>query len=73
MLRCDFKEDATDTGRSRHGWTKLDVIVRALGDNELNVLDHFEQNNPNKWSGPRREQRSGSSIRRRMMMTRSDG
>eukprot|EP00966_Prymnesium_polylepis_P019007 438114-Prymnesium_polylepis.1 len=26
VLRCDFKEDATDTGRSRHGWTKLDVI-----------------------------------------------
>jgi hypothetical protein len=49
-----FKEDVTDAGRSRHGWIKLDVIVRALGDNELNVLDHFEENNPNKeWTEAR--------------------
>ena len=47
MLQCD-------AGRSRHGWIKLDVIVRALGDNELNVLDHFEENNPNKvWTEAR--------------------
>ena len=39
---------------SRHGWVKLDVIVRALGDNELNVLDHFEENNPNmEWTEAR--------------------
>ena len=49
-----FKEDVTDAGLSRHGWVKLDVIVRALGDNELNVLDHFEENNPNKeWTEAR--------------------
>ena len=49
-----FKEDVTDAGRSRHGWVKLDVIVRALGDNELNVLDHYLENNPStEWTAER--------------------
>ena len=58
-----FKEDVTDAGRSMHGWIKLDDIVRALGDGELSVLDHFEQNNPNReWKEARaalREQHPG--------------
>ena len=41
-----YKEDATDAGRSRHGWIKLEDILRALCDAELSVLDHYMQNNP---------------------------
>ena len=36
-----YKEDATDAGRSRHGWIKLEDIMGALGDAELSVLDHY--------------------------------
>ena len=32
----------------------LEEIVTALSDNELNVLDHFEENNPNEeWTKAR--------------------
>ena len=41
-----YKEDANDAGHSVHGWVKLEDLLGALGDNELNVLDHYLENNP---------------------------
>ena len=41
-----YMENATDAGRSVHGWIKLEDILGALGDAELSVLDHYTQNNP---------------------------
>ena len=41
-----YKETVDDVGRSVHGWIKLEDILRALGDAEFSVLDHYTQNNP---------------------------
>lgn len=49
-----YKEDANDGGRSVHGWISLRDIIADLSDNELNVLDHFMQNNPSaEWTRAR--------------------
>ena len=54
LVYASWKEDANDVGRSAIAWVTLEEIVTALSDNELNVLDHFEQNNPNKeWTEAR--------------------
>ena len=53
-MYAEWKEDANDIGRSTISWVTLEEIVTALSDNELNVLDHFEENNPNKeWAEAR--------------------
>ena len=42
-------------GKSRVVWLALQSIVKELSDNELNVLEHYEQNNPNKeWDDARK-------------------
>ena len=54
LTYASWKEDANDVGRSTISWVTLEEIVTSLSDNELNVLDHFEQNNPNKeWTEAR--------------------
>ena len=54
LVYASWKEDANDVGRSTIAWVTLEEIVTALSDNELNVLDHFEENNPNKeWTEAR--------------------
>ena len=54
LVYASWKEDANDVGRSTIAWVTLEEIVTALSDNELNVLDHFEENNPNEeWTKAR--------------------
>ena len=54
LVYASWKEDVNDVGRSTISWVTLEEIVTALSDNELNVLDHYEQNHPNKeWTEAR--------------------
>ena len=54
LVHANWKEDVNDSGRSTIVWVKLEEIVKALTDNELTVLDHYEQNNPNEeWRAAR--------------------
>ena len=63
LVYASWKEDANDVGRSTIAWVTLEEIVTALSDNELNVLDHFEENSTPTRCGLRRGLRSGSSTR----------
>ena len=58
LIYAAWKEDATDVGKSTISWVTLEDIVKALSDNELNVLDRYEQNNPSEeWKSARAELR----------------
>jgi hypothetical protein len=54
LIYAEWKEDANDIGRATISWVTLEDIVTSLSDNELNVLDHYEENHPSKeWTEAR--------------------
>ena len=54
LVYAEWKEDANDDGKKSISWVTLEDIVTALTDNELSVLDHYEENHPNKeWTEAR--------------------
>ena len=54
LVYAEWKEDANDDGKKSISWVTLEDIVTVLTDNELSVLDHYEENHPNKeWTEAR--------------------
>ena len=54
LVHSHWKEDINDHGRSVCTWVLLEDIVRSLKDEELSVLDTYEENNPSQhWEAAR--------------------